>query len=272
MAGKTRNKRQRRKTRRVRRHKLISGGQQLKPEGFIMVRYVKNKEHNRLYQECYACIRKFHPSTPILIIDDNSDKSVLEEIPMENVEVIASEFPGAGEYLPYYYMLKKRPFQKAFFIQDSMFLNTPIDFNKVNEYAFHYSFNKAPLCEPQALELLNACKRKDELIEFYKNGSWKGCWGSMMTITLSTLDKLETEFQFTNLVSILRTRDHRIAWECVSAIMCQLVYKEPVHVMFGTHEEMQVSREGLGGTYNFDMYIQNKTRIKNSIIKIWNGR
>lgn len=238
-----------------------------------MVRCVKKKEHNRLYHECYASIRKFQPSTPLLIIDDNSDKSVLEEIPMENVEILASEFPGAGEYLPYYYMIKKRPFQKAFFIQDSMFLNTHIDFKKVNDYAFHYSFDKDTFHESYVSELLNACKRKEELMDLYKNGEWKGCWGSMMTITLSAIDTLESEFQFTALTSILRTREHRQAWERVSALLCQLVYKEPVHSMFGAYEKMQVSRdENTNSKYTFDMYLQNKDLFKDSIIKVWNGR
>lgn len=273
MAYKRRQTQRKRRTRKIYRRRRQYGGQQPKPEGIIMVRCVKKKEHNRLYHECYASIRKFQPSTPILIIDDNSDKTVLEEIPMENVEVIASEFSGAGEYLPYYYMIKKRPFQKAFFIQDSMFLNAHIDFTKVNQYAFHYSFNKDNFHESQILELLNICKRKDELTDLYKHGAWKGCWGSMMTITLSALDKLETEFQFTNLTSILRTREHRQAWERVSALFCQLVYKEPAHVLFGTFEEMQIFKDKtLMDKYNFDMYSQNKGLIKDSIIKIWNGR
>lgn len=66
---------------------------------FIITRCVRKEEHNRLFKECYKCIRN-HYDNPIYIIDDNSDQKVLEDYPMSGVEIIQSEFPGAGEILP----------------------------------------------------------------------------------------------------------------------------------------------------------------------------
>jgi hypothetical protein len=39
--------------------------------GFIITRCLKNFEHNALYKESYAAIRKFHPDLKIVIIDDS---------------------------------------------------------------------------------------------------------------------------------------------------------------------------------------------------------
>jgi hypothetical protein len=86
--------------------------------GFIVTRCVKKPEQNILYYDCYMAIRKFHPDLKIVFIDDNSDRSVLQEIPMENVEIIQSEFPGAGEFLPYYYLLTRKFFKKAIIIKE----------------------------------------------------------------------------------------------------------------------------------------------------------
>jgi hypothetical protein len=74
---------------------------------FIITRHVTNELTGKYWIECCKCIRKFY-NNKIIIIDDNSDPLFIKEYHFDNLNVINSVFIGRGEFLPFYYMIKKR--------------------------------------------------------------------------------------------------------------------------------------------------------------------
>ena len=243
--------------------------------GFILTRCVRKPEQNKMYIEAYKRIREHHPTLKIVIIDDNSDTSALQDYPMENVEIIQSEFPAAGEYLPYYYLLTRKLFKKAICMQDSMLLNTTIDFNRIIDYTFLYYFPKDSLHETAVQDMLKHLKRSDELLDLYKNKEWVGCWGSAIGITLEFLEKIQSELDILQLKTLIKDREYRCGLERVSGLCAQLLRpKASDHIsFFGNHYDMDVMKyPDTANNYNYTKYEQDPTRIKDAILKLWNGR
>jgi hypothetical protein len=268
----TRLRRKRRHTRKKKSKKNHKGGGD--DVGFIITRCVKKPEHNLLYNESYAAIRKFHPDLKIVIIDDNSDKSVLEEIPMDNVEIIQSEFPGAGEYLPYYYLLTRKLFKKAMILQDSTFVNTRINYESVSDYMFFYEFEKKLYDFPENVKkILQNTKKPGELVDFLTNGNWRGCYGTLMVITYDFLKKIDDIIGVEEWKNTINNRDMRIALEKAMAIACIYVSGErPVYSLYGNKDNLEVMKIEPAGSYNIHMYLEDKTRVNDEIIKVWNSR
>ena len=247
--------------------------------GFIVTRCVRKPEHNILYQDCYAAIRKFHPDLKIIFIDDNSDKTVLEEIPMMNVEIIQSDYPAAGEFLPYYYLLTRRLFSKAIILQDSMILNTRIPYETVNNYMFLYYvlYDKNIVCHSYHFtlfkELLRNTKIPDALEDFYNNEpSPPVCWGTCSVMTLNFLEEIEDKVGILQWKSIIHNRDYRMVLECAMGLICTYLKKKNPYSLFGCYEDLQVIKEFGNEKYRLNIYLLDKTYIKDSIIKVWNTR
>jgi len=258
----------------------LRGGSQ-EDIGFIVTRCVKKKEHNTLFQECYQAIRKFHPEVKIIFIDDNSDKSILENYDMNNVEIIQSEYPAAGEYLPYWYFLQRKMFKKAIFLQDSMILNTRIPYEDVTDFMYLYEMTKdiGNLYEitkdtnDGVKLLLDNTKIPTELNQFNEATNWKGCWGSTMVITDEYIQKLEDTIQISKWKDIINSRLLRVALERAIAICCAYISRDKQKFsLFGDISEMHIMKDPGNEKYNLNMYLEDKSRIKDSIIKIWNTR
>lgn len=264
------------------RRRLITrrqrGGFELPIEdiGFIVARCVKEKKHNTLYKECYNAIRKFHPNVKIIFIDDNSNKDALEDHPMTNVEIIQSEYPAAGEYLPYYYYLQRKPFKKAVLLQDSMILNSEIPFDSVDKYKFLFYYN--PIEEDQnPTPLLEKSKIPTELISLYNSKTWVGCWGSTMIITYDFLRQLEDKIGITSWKDIINTRAMRIQLETAIALACIYMNNDnpPItNSLCGNCYDQQVMREynSVGKKFDIATYLHDKDKIKDKVIKVFNGR
>ena len=90
--------------------------------GFIITRHVNSERTNKYWNLCIRCIRRYYNNT-IIVIDDNSNKSFIKaDFEYKNVQFIQSEFPGAGELLPYYYFHLNKYFNNAVIIHDSVFI------------------------------------------------------------------------------------------------------------------------------------------------------
>jgi len=245
--------------------------------GFIIPRCVKSKAHNFPYKECYSKIRQHHPTLKIVFIDDNSDKSILEEIPMTNVEIIQSEYHGAGEYLPYYYLLTRKLFKKAIIIQDSWFVNDKIPYEKVTDYLFMYHdvYNKNQPWFNKGLvdKLFNHTKIPSLLHERYKNIHDPSCWGSCMIVTHDFLLKVENLVGISKWKDVIKDRNDRIALECALAVVFLHVKdnKDINYSLYGFTPDLE-SVKYEHSVYNVEKYLQNKQKLKDKIIKVWNGR
>lgn len=247
-------------------------GFQSEEVGFLVPRCVRKAQQNILYRECYEAIRRYHPDLKIIFIDDNSDKEILEDYPMTNVEVIQSEYPGAGEYLCYWYMLNRRPFKKAIFLQDSMILNGPIPYEDVTDYMYLYETGNHTGFAEDAQNLLQQTKVPGELQALFASGQWSGCWGSMMVITAEFMDRMEERVGISAWVSTIKNRPTRIGLESAIGVVCALVQPKETVSLFGHINQMNVMKHPGNEKYTLEMYLEDKNMIKDNVIKIWNGR
>jgi hypothetical protein len=93
---------------------------------FIILRHMREQKHKKLWFKCYQSILFFYPSSKIIVIDDNSKIKDERDFIIQKDCLIYSEFPGAGEFLPYYYFLKYKWSPKMCFLHDSMFIKYPL--------------------------------------------------------------------------------------------------------------------------------------------------
>ena len=110
--------------------------------GFVIVRHVNSAKTNQYWQESYKAIRRFYPAEqhPILIVDDDSNQSLLTELPLENCTVVASQFPRRGELLGYYYFHQTHFADQAVIIHDSVFFQSHHDFSIYQDVKALWSF------------------------------------------------------------------------------------------------------------------------------------
>jgi hypothetical protein len=195
---------------------------------------------------------------------------LVEDPDMKNVTIVKSEYPGRGEFLPYYYLLKDKYVSKALILQDSMFLNTMIKKDSITSYKFLYEFdpNKFGRDIQNIEKILDSTKKPLELKEFLKTDTWRGCWGTCSVITLAFLEKLDAELGISNLVSVIKTRADRMCLERAFGLMCMYMELKENPSIFGKIEDRKV--HSVDGKYNFDEYLTYK--YDDPIRKVWNGR
>ena len=246
--------------------KYIGGSQE--DIGFIITRCVKNDKQNILWQDCCTAIKRLHPGIKIIIIDDNSDKSVLKETPMDNVEIIQSEFPGAGEFLPYYYLLTRQLFKKAVIMQDSMILTTrPIPYENVEDFMFLYENQDGPADESAWAYLMGATKVPKEMGALIKSGKWRTCWGTCMVVTYDFLKEAEEKVGFMQWKTMVKDRNQRMDLERAMALVCcYLRPNKTTFSLFGSWEQIQTVKIHGNRCYTLERYLQDKEGIKNGTI------
>lgn len=232
--------------------------------GFIVTRCVRKVAHNKQYRECYEAIRRFHPDLKIVFID-SSNKEVLEEYPMENVEIIESENKEGGDYLPYWYLLKRKMFKKAIYLQDSMILNTRIPYESVDDYKFMYEFtpDRAELNEVNAL--IDNCSKPSELRALYESNKWVGSFGCTMVISSDFLQRVEDTLNITAWNAIITNKKMRMGLERGIALAC--IYTKGSNEdnsLFGSIYDTQSVK------YTSGMNEEDKKQITDPIIKVWN--
>lgn len=252
--------------------------------GFIVTRHVKNASHNNLWVLCIQRIRHFYPTVLIVIIDDNSnyDYITYPDGLLNNCLVIDSVFKGAGELLPYYYYYNNKWFEKAIFIHDSVFINSPIDVSTVDNIKFLWEFRQDYQEENHSIErqyilaYLNHLTHSKELINFFDTpNAWIGCFGVMSVINHSYIQKLVDKYNMFILINYVNNRTGRMAMERVFAILCFYdggIAKENAS-MFGDYRQTR-NEDNNDGKYSYDTYIeelQNGT-IEKFPSKIYNGR
>lgn len=249
--------------------------------GFIITRHVKSNNTNKYWNECVYLIRKNYPKREIVIIDDNSKKEFLKDTHnIDNIRIIESEFKGAGEILPYYYLHKYRLFPSAVIIHDSVFINTRINFEFLKDIAviplWHFD-NKENTS--RAIELTkyiknnNAIRKKlrndtIETLGFQNSPSWKGCFGVQSYISLDFLDNIQAKYDLFKIIPFITNREDRCCLERILGVIFFSEYKylSNTHSLFGDIWKHQV----WGITY--DEYKMSKMYATHPIVKVWTGR
>lgn len=237
--------------------------------GFIILRHVNSKKTNLYWQECYDCIRKFHPENKIIIIDDASKYEYITPKDLRNTTLIQSEYPGRGELLPYYYFLQTKFVDTVCILHDSAFLNGPVKFNTVNLYTILWDFDHLNDQIEDERRIINSLNNSKLLLKFHENKSyWKGCFGGMTIITYLYLKHLDKLYDFSKLLDYILNRYNRMSFERIIACMLQSVYKPQPLSLLGN-----IANYGKSSfTYTYDEYLQNNKQSKLPIIKVWSGR
>ena len=247
---------------------VLAEPHQVQPFGFIILRHVSKKEHDELWRTCYDSIRNFYEE-PILIIDDNSNYSLISEKQLINSTVVNSEYKGSGEILPYFYFYKLKPFEKAIVLHDSMFIQKRIQFETINDIKFLWHFSNHNGDETQIeLDYIQIMNNNVTLKNFYLNkNNWYGCFGVASVIDYNFVKLLHEKYNFFTLCDHIVNRQHRMALERMFACLCFLENKVSLNncsimgSIFNHHKSFG---------YLFRDYKTHK--CNHDIIKVWSGR
>lgn len=240
--------------------------------GFIITRHVVSANTNQYWNQSYRTIRQFYPDNIIMIIDDNSDPEFLtldEDLVLKNCFLVTSEFKGAGEILPYYYFLKYKLFEKAVILHDSVFFNSYMDFNQVQDvcYLWHFTQHQWDNVDDET-SLLGHLKDSQSVIDFYfQKHLWYGCFGGQCVISYDFLKKIEDRHCLSQMVPHIRERVNRYAVErvlgCIFTFMERSLRHRPS--LLGTiFEYMQWG-------YTYSAYLQDPI-LSLSLVKVWSER
>lgn len=249
--------------------------------GFIITRHVNSELTNNYWNHSIKLLRTFYPMKKIVIVDDNSNyEYVKSEFDYKNIEIIQSEFPGRGELLPYYYVLKYKFFKNAVIIHDSVFFHKRIPFEKFT------GINVLPLWffYPDKEDIANR-KRILGNLKNYKNlerkitnesvlsmphEKWYGCFGVQSYINLCFLERIEQIYSITNLTSVVKCRRDRCCLERIFGCIFFAEYNNIIKHKSLLGNIMSYCKWG----YSYDEYmndLKNGTLPK-SVIKVWTGR
>ncbi len=196
---------------------------------FFILRFVSTEEHNFYWQECYKSIRRYYPENEIIIIDNNSNKSLLNHnLTLENCRIIQSEYPNSRLFSPFYEILKLQDIDKAIIIHDGIIFNRHIDFdNTFNNIKFFWHFITHHY-DNYNLEMaqLNLLNNKEECIQMYNSKQWYGCLGCITAIDNKFLKLLEEKYGLSILKTAIKNQDDAIAFERVLAVLSYSAYPE----------------------------------------------
>jgi len=183
-----------------------------------MIRHVNSELTNNYWIECYNRIRRYYPEEKILIIDSNSNYEFVTEIELINTIIIKSEFKERCEILGYYYYYKSDILEDAVILQDSMFINQKIDFDKTPRFLWYFNGDNDE--SDNINNMFNLLNNKVELIEFYNNKKiWNGCFSSCSIINKELLEVFDTKYNLFKLLSIITTPNYSMGFERLFAIL-----------------------------------------------------
>lgn len=240
--------------------------------GFVMVRHVNSKQTDYFWKESYTCIRKWY-TEPILIVDDSSDPSFLNDnMNLVNCQIVYdTEHKGCAELLGYYYFELMRPFETAVIIHDSVFIQKRVDFLDVKGMKPLWTFPRHWDHELNEYyyELCKDMPMYGDVIRFYHAGKWEGFFGLMSVIRWDFVKRLK-EYGLFTVMDKIRGRDARSALERVLGFLAYYVGADSVSPsMYGEiHSYLP-----WGGTF-LDYLRDNGSKCSNSkeIVKVWTGR
>jgi len=249
--------------------------------GFIISRHVNNEKTNKYWNDCVQSIRRFYPNREIIVIDDNSKrKFVNPEMEYTNIKFIKSEFPGAGELLPYYYFLKFKFFSNAVIIHDSVFFQKRIHFENLLKYhvlpLWHFDYREDI---HNCMRLANHLNEADVITQqlnfnpvqsltFRTTEKWHGCFGVQTIINYDFLHNIQKKYNIFTLLKYIRRRNERCALERIMGAIFYREYTElyKLHSLFG--DIWKYEKWG----YTYDEYKQNNIYTNLPIVKVWTGR
>jgi hypothetical protein len=244
---------------------------------FVILRHIRTARDNDLWIHSYNSIRKFY-TNKIIIIDDNSLVNTVNG-KLFNAEVISSEFPGAGEILPYYYFLQHHWADTMIFLHDSMFLHRTFRDDELHHSAiFHWHFTSNGLDDNRKIHTyISLLENSKGLLEFYKHPTsvWKGCSGGTMIIDYDVVRGLEDKYKlFSMLTMSIKIRKDRESFERVMGVICY--YEgliQDVHPSnFGDILRYPGAFESENNNPETALHVIQQRGYDTAIVKVWRGR
>ena len=225
---------------------------------FIMLRHVNSIQSNLLWKTNIEHIRKYY-DYPIIIIDDNSDLNFIDEKEesYQNVRVIYAEFHKRGEILPYYYIFHYKLCKKAIIIHDGTFINQNISFDTMDKpiyYLWHFTHDWDE--EEEELKLLSLLNNQN-LIDFYHEKKWYGCFGVQTIVNYNFLDIIFHKYNISLFIDYIDTRPKRMNFERIFSVLCSYEYQE----LYEQKSLYGIIHHYIHWGYNFEQYIEDKKKI-----------
>lgn len=255
--------------------------------GFILTRHVNSEISNKYWNQNVKLIRTFYPYAKIIIIDDNSNYSLVKpDFNYVNVEIIQSEYPKRGELLPFIYYLRNKWFDKAVILHDSTFISKKINFDSIHLPVlplWHAPYDKENLYNLTRLcgFLNNNTQIQHQLMKPKENAlssigtidpsEFNICFGVQCVITHDFLRRIEKKYKISNLIQGVKCRTDRCSLERIMGTIfneeCQALHK--VRSLFGNIHSHYKSFK-----YNYNEYEHDfkHNRLKGIMVKVWTGR
>ena len=242
--------------------------------GFVVTRHINSPKSALLWKECYSCIRKHHPNSPIMLIDDNSNSDLVDtafDSGCTSTIFVTSDFPGRGELLAYYYYLCMNPFPRAVFLHDSAFLNYPLPKFTQDLSGVHtlWSFKHHLDDDDCGASISDTRKQLEEfrdpaLVKLQENTEgWLGCFGGMVIMTHDAISKMDRGGGFSRLLPLVTCRADRMSFERTMGVLVASDANSPHAGLLGDIHKYCP----WGLTY------ANRHKTKHlPITKVWTGR
>jgi hypothetical protein len=224
---------------------------------------VNSADTNLYWMLSYDSIRKFYPENDIIIIDDNSQQKFITAKTLYKTTIIQSEYPKRGELLPYIYFLRRKPFDIAVILHDSVFINQYVNFSvETYKMLWHFSTHSSDQI-PDEKKMLST-SNNSEIMKFHENKKvWNGCFGGMTAISYEYLKLLNSSLNLDNLIDFVTTRFNRMSFERVIAVLLQ----------FGTKEKHVSICGDIHAYVPWGITLDNMNKFRHlPIIKVWTGR
>lgn len=251
--------------------------------GFIITRHVNSEKTNKYWNHCVRCIRKNYPFRKIVIIDDNSNYRFVEpEYNYKNIEIVQSEFPKRGEFLPYYYFYHRKWFENAVIIHDSVFIHKRIPFETFNNFKvmplWHFEADTENVDNTTRLisnfNYFHLLREKLTLNETIVKpiDKWHGCFGCQSYINHDFLQFIFKKYNMFSLINKVKNRPDRCCTERIFGLIFSLEapFLKLKKSMFGSIHHYLYSFN-----YTFEKYKEDltvKKKLPHYIIKVWSGR
>lgn len=253
--------------------------------GFIITRHVMSEKTNNYWNQAVRMIRRFYPFKKIIIIDDNSKQEFIKaDYDYKNIEIFASEYPGRGELLPYYYYFKNDWFDNAIIIHDSIFIHKRIYFERLIKNGVQvmplWHFNADKENQENTKRIMNRLKNNYNIKKTYlsneinilgfNSAKWKGCFGVQAFINRNFLIHIQNKYNISNMITDITCRTDRCCLERIMGIIFHLEYLGLLNIRSLFGNIFEYTKWG----YSYDEYINDGKLNKKTkpFVKIWTGR
>ena len=199
---------------------------------FVILRYSRTQLDFNIFKKSYYSIKTFYPSNKIVVIDDNS--IYIDKLFDKDLDIIYSEFKGAGEILPYYYYYKHKWSKYMLFIQDSMMIYRHFKISEINsEIRYLWYFNSGDgYTDDIDNEIKDIISSLHKTIE-NRDNKWQGCFGSTSLISFDIVELIENKYKMFS--TLVRKINKRIQREAIERVFSIVLYNENIiaESMFG---------------------------------------